>query len=55
MAWRLSQRDFYQTHGTSLTDAMIAASANSTGAASVTLNKGHFPMLRDVVVPYRKG
>ena len=50
--WR---RDFHGTHGTSLTDALIAASASAAGATLVTLNKAHFPMLRDVIVPYRKG
>jgi len=49
--WR---RDYAPTHGVGLADALIAATADRANAALVTLNDKHFPMLRDVVVPYAK-
>ncbi|MFN5219653.1 MAG: hypothetical protein ACK5FE_01870 [Cyanobacteriota bacterium] len=42
------------SHGTGLADALIAASAEAAGATLVTLNRRHFPMLADVLVPYAK-
>lgn len=36
------------------TDVLIAASAELSGARLVTLNRKHFPMLPDVLVPYAK-
>lgn len=51
----LYRRDFGPSHGTGLTDALIAASAEQRQARLVTLNDRHFPMLSDVLVPYRKG
>jgi predicted nucleic acid-binding protein len=50
----LYRRDFGSSHGTELTDALIAASAEQRRARVVTLNDRHFPMLSDVLVPYRK-
>ena len=50
--WR---RDYGKSHGTGIVDALIAASASSSGSTLVTLNQKHFPMLEDVLVPYRKG
>jgi hypothetical protein len=47
--WR---RDFGPGHGTSLTDAMIAATAETQGAELATHNTKHFPMLEHVRVPY---
>lgn len=41
-------------HGTGLADAIVATSAESVGAALVTFNKRHYPMLKDVVVPYSR-
>ena len=49
--WR---RDFGKSHGTGLMDALIAASAESSGSTLVTLNDTHYPMLESVLVPYRK-
>lgn len=46
--------DFGRSHGTGLADAIIAATAEEQQANLVTLNKKHFPMLQDVVVPYTK-
>lgn len=50
----LLRRDFGPSHGTGLVDALIAATAQRSGARLVTLNAKHFPMLRNVLVPYRK-
>jgi predicted nucleic acid-binding protein len=50
--WR---RQYGPSHGTGLADALIAASVVAAGATLVTLNRRHFPMLADVLVPYAKG
>lgn len=50
----LLRRDFGPKHGTGLADALIAATAQRTGAELVTLNAKHFPMLQNVTVPYKK-
>lgn len=50
----LMRRDFGKSHGTGLSDALIAASAQQRNAALVTLNRKHYPMLADVLVPYTK-
>lgn len=50
----LYRRDYLRSHGTGLADALIAATAETVGAALVTLNRNHFPMLADVLIPYRK-
>jgi len=50
----LFRRDYGRSHGTGLIDAAIAASAIATRSGLVTLNARHFPMLRGVIVPYRK-
>lgn len=47
------KRDFQPSHGTGLADALIAATADVQNARLVTLNVKHFPMLDDVIVPYR--
>ena len=49
--WR---RDYGKSHGTGLMDAMIAACAETSASCLVTLNQKHFPMLNDVLIPYRK-
>jgi predicted nucleic acid-binding protein len=49
--WR---RQYGPSHGTGLADALIAASAEAAGATLVTLNRRHFPMLAEVLVPYAK-
>ena len=49
--WR---RDYGRSHGTGLIDSLIAACASFSGSTLVTLNKKHFPMLEEVLVPYRK-
>lgn len=50
--WR---RQYGPSHGTGLADALIAAGAEAAGATLVTLNRRHFPMLPEVLVPYAKG
>ena len=50
----LLRRDYKKSHSIGLSDALIAASAQAAGATLVTLNRKHFPMLSDLVVPYRK-
>ena len=48
----LFRRDFRQSHGTGLADALIAASTENANATLVTFNERHFPMIDDVQVPY---
>ena len=50
----LLRRDYAPKHGTGFADALIAATVQHCGAELVTLNARHFPMLHNVVVPYRK-
>jgi predicted nucleic acid-binding protein len=50
----LFRRDYGKSHGTGLIDALIAATATVTRSRLITLNARHFPMLSDVIVPYRK-
>ena len=49
--WR---RDYGKSHGTGLMDAVIAACAEASASRLVTLNDKHFPMLENILVPYRK-
>jgi predicted nucleic acid-binding protein len=46
-------RRYKHTHGVQLADALIAATARTHEARLVTRNARHFPMLDDIVVPYR--
>lgn len=50
----LYRRDFGKSHNTGLADALIASCAKQRSARLVTLNARHFPMLPDVLIPYRK-
>ena len=40
------------SHGLDLIDAIIAATSVARQIALVTLNKRHFPMLKQIIVPY---
>ncbi len=46
------RRDYRQSHGVAIPDALIAATAEVHGARLVTRNARHFPMLADLLVPY---
>ena len=48
------RRDFGKSHGVGLADALIAATAQIEDATLVTLNQKHFPMIQNLLVPYRK-
>lgn len=43
-----------KSHGTGVVDCIVAATAKLDGLALATLNKKHYPMLKDVLVPYKK-
>ncbi len=47
-------RDFRKSHGVGLADALIAATAEARQLQLVTMNRKHFPMLVNLVVPYQK-
>lgn len=51
----LLRRQYGRSHGTGLADALIAASVQAAGATLATLNRRHFPMLANVLIPYAKG
>lgn len=48
----LLRRDYGKSHGTGLADALIAATAHLGNLTLVTLNRKHFPMLANLIVPY---
>ncbi|WP_199246839.1 type II toxin-antitoxin system VapC family toxin [[Phormidium] sp. ETS-05] len=50
----LYRRDYGKSHGMGLADAIIAATAELNGVTLVTLNQKHFPMIADILVPYKK-
>ena len=50
----LYRRQYHKSHSVSLADALIAATAEHYHARLVTLNNKHFPMTKDVIVPYVK-
>ncbi|MEW6351166.1 MAG: type II toxin-antitoxin system VapC family toxin [Thermodesulfobacteriota bacterium] len=50
----LHRREFGKSHGVGLADAIIAVTAIHLGSLLVTLNRKHFPMLENVLVPYDK-
>jgi predicted nucleic acid-binding protein len=50
----LHRRQYYRSHNISLADALIAATAEQSQAKLVTLNGKHFPMLKDVIIPFVK-
>jgi predicted nucleic acid-binding protein len=47
------RRRYGQSHGVLIPDALIAATAQLHGARLVTRNARHFPMLDNLMVPYR--
>jgi hypothetical protein len=48
------RRDHGKAHGTGLADALLAATAELRQARLVKRNRKQFPMLPNVLVPYRK-
>ena len=44
--------EYGSSHGIDLIDAIIAATSRLRQLSLVTLNKKHFPMLQNIVVPY---
>ena len=50
----LFRRDYGKSYGTDLIDSILAASAQTITAKLVTLNKKHFPMLNEIVIPYKR-
>ena len=50
----LFRRDYLKSHNIDLDDALIAATAVREGATLVSLNRKHFPMIADLIVPYQK-
>jgi predicted nucleic acid-binding protein len=51
----LYRNAYRKSHQLGMADALIAATAESRLVPLVTLNRKHFPMLADVIVPYHKG
>jgi predicted nucleic acid-binding protein len=43
-----------KSHGAGLADCLLAAVSEAQLATVVTLNKKHFPMLKNILVPYKK-
>ena len=50
----LFRRKYLKSHNVGIADAMIAATAETENAKVVTLNKKHFPMFSEIIVPYQK-
>jgi predicted nucleic acid-binding protein len=48
------RRQYRQSHGTGLPDALIAATAESAGATLITFNQRHFPMISSLRIPYER-
>ena len=50
------RREYHESHGVGLADALIAASAAEREAGLVTFNRRHYPMVDDLTIPYdRRG
>ena len=50
----LYRRDYGRSHGTGLSDALVAATAFLEGAELKTLNVKHYPMFEGIEPAYRK-
>ncbi len=50
----LIRRDYRKSHGVGLSDALVAATAETLSATVVTLNRKHFPATSLLLVPYTK-
>ena len=50
----LLKRDYGDSHGIGLADAVIAATARAEKAELMTLNTRHYPMIRDIKPAYSR-
>jgi predicted nucleic acid-binding protein len=50
----LLRRDYGKSHGVGLNDALIAATALKHRLQLVTLNGKHYPMVKNLLLPYQK-
>ncbi len=50
----LFSRDYRDSHGCGLADCLIAATVDSHGLTLQTLNDKHYPMIKAMVMPYKK-
>ncbi len=50
----LYKRDYGKSHGVSLADAILAATAESEKAELKTLNTKHYPMIKGLTPAYKK-
>lgn len=50
----LFRKSYQPAHGTGLADAIVAMSADAAEAVLVTFSRRHYPMIDDVLVPYRR-
>lgn len=48
------RQKYFRSHGIEIPDALIAATCVLHHAQLVTLNRRHYPMIGEVMVPYRK-
>jgi predicted nucleic acid-binding protein len=53
-AGALHKRDYGESHGVGLADAILAATAEAEGAELKTLNRNHYPMLKGLRPAYTK-
>jgi predicted nucleic acid-binding protein len=49
----LYRREYRASYGTGIADALIAATAEDSGAGLVSFNRRHFPMV-EITVPYER-
>ena len=50
----LIRRDYGKSYGVGLADSMIASTAEIKKVSLVTLNQRHYPMIKNLLVPYHK-
>ena len=48
------RQQYKQSHGMGMVDAILAATAESEGAILVSFNQRHYPMLPNLIVPYKR-
>jgi hypothetical protein len=48
------RRTYMKSHNTGLADALIAATAISYGLLLTTFNERHYPMVEELLIPYRR-